>query len=428
MRQEIELADFVLLVCTARYKRRFEGIEPGGANWEGFLTESMLYEDDARNLRFVPVLLRGQTRDVIPSVVRPTTRYALPSDYESLFARITNQLATVPVPIGELRVLDNRDRRNDPELRMLEEQRKELTLASGDASEVIEAIKVRRRQLRDTDDIGKGARLARGRYELVEHLGYGGFAAVWKAWDQDARHAVALKILHRQHLEDRSRRERFFRGARIMGRLNHPAIVRVLEEQGYDEEDRACFFVMEYVEGGDLHQAVVKGRVGAKDCVPIVLKVAEALEHAHAIRVIHRDVKPENVLVTPAGGIKLTDFDLVHAPDTTGGTRTGAMGTFLFAAPELMRDAKRVDGRVDVYSLGMIAQFILWGRSLPAEALTSAQQFRDELAWPAGLRPIVDQACELDRERRHASVSELCNALRSLHQTSLGATPQVAPT
>ncbi len=410
-RNELEAADFVLIVCTERYRDRFEGREPGGANWEGYLVESALYHDDARNLRYIPLLFDGHGPQQVPTSLKPTTHYSLPLDYERLLLRLTTQPPAQPAPIGELRGRGFGDARDDPELRALREEEKRLAISGGDTEDVRDRILIRRRQLRDSDDVGLGTRLANGRYELAERVKHGGFATVWKAWDNEHNRIVAIKILHRQHVEDFSRRDRFFRGARQMARLSHPAIVRVLQEAG--QEGTTHYFVMEFVAGGDLGDAVTSGRIRPSDAVSVLLSVGGALEFAHGVNVIHRDVKPANIMAPALGALKLTDFDLVHAPDTTGGTQTGGMGTLGFAAPELMKDAKRADPRMDIYSLGMVGQFILYGHAFPIDVLTDARAFRDTLAWPPRLRPVIERACEPKPENRYASIAEFREALRA---------------
>jgi serine/threonine protein kinase len=198
-----------------------------------------------------------------------------------------------------------------------------------------------------------------------------------------------------------------------MAKLKHPAIVGVVQEFG--TEGSARYFVMEYVNGGDLAEAVRHGRFSPKYVISALLSIGEALAHAHGQGVVHRDVKPANVLLDPEHEtLKLTDFDLGRAVDTTGGTRTGGMGTWLYAAPELMKDAKRADARVDVYALGMIAQFILLGRDLPLDVLTAAERFQSSLTWPVGLRAIVEKACSHEPRDRFASALDMCDALQTL--------------
>ena len=238
-----------------------------------------------------------------------------------------------------------------------------------DTSAVQQEILELKRKMRGYE-IAAGEILGDGRYTLLERLGQGGFAEVWLAYDEQTRDDVALKVLHGQHSHDRSRRERFLRGARKMQGLEHSAVVRVLGEPPKLEKlepGAYCFFAMEYLPGGDLRKAVKTAALDRDAALKAVLAVGEALAHAHGKGLIHRDVKPENILLTVDGLAKLTDFDLVRAADTTGGTRTQAMGSFAFAAPEMMMDAKTADVRADVYGLAMTAAFVLHGGDLPAE-------------------------------------------------------------
>src|SRR5262249_54520321 len=138
---------------------------------------------------------------------------------------------------------------------------------------------------------------------------------------------------------DPQRRERFFRGARVMMELKHSAVVRVFDPRG--EDDAFCYFVMELVPGGNLRDAVLCQRAHPARWLIAILQVGEALAEAHKKQLIHRDVKPANVLLDEHGDAKLTDFDLVGAPDTTGGTRTGALGTVVYAAPECLESRRR---------------------------------------------------------------------------------------
>src|SRR5262249_16678639 len=143
-----------------------------------------------------------------------------------------------------------------------------------------------------------------------------------------------IKVLHTNLAGDPQRRERFFRGAQAMMRLTHPAVTRVLAPKG--EDDGFYYFVMEFIPGGNLREAVLECRVKRKDTLPLILRIGEALAMAHARGMIHRDVKPSNILIDEDCDTKLTDFDLVNAYDTTGGTRTGALGTVVYAAPECL--------------------------------------------------------------------------------------------
>lgn len=140
-----------------------------------------------------------------------------------------------------------------------------------------------------------GGRNGCAAYALLEMIGRGGFAVVWKAFDPEQKGLVALKVLHPPLAGDAVRRERFFRGAREMAGIEHAGIVRVLVPS--EEDEGFHFFVMEHVVGGDLQHAVLKGEVARERALPIVLAVGEALAIAHAKGLVHRDVKPANILL-----------------------------------------------------------------------------------------------------------------------------------
>src|SRR5262249_49917672 len=142
---------------------------------------------------------------------------------------------------------------------------------------------------------------------------------------------VAIKVLHANLSGDPERRKRFFRGARVMQRLDHSAVVRVLDP--YCEDGGVWYFVMEVIPNGALHDAVLQQRISGSEVLAHVIRVGEALAKAHAGGIVHRDVKPQNILIDEQLEAKLADFDLVGAGDTTGGTRTSAMGTVIYAAP-----------------------------------------------------------------------------------------------
>ncbi len=183
----------------------------------------------------------------------------------------------------------------------------------------------------------------------MEVIGSGGFATVWKASDARDERVVALKLLHGQHLRDASLVERFFRGARTMAGLRHPGIVSVIEPKG--EEDGYLYVVLEYLPGGDFGRAVRQNTVGGVEALRVLLVAGDALAYAHARGFVHRDVKPDNILLDRVGGPRLTDFDLVRGVETTGGTLTGAgLGTFLYTAPEARLDAATAGPAADVFA------------------------------------------------------------------------------
>jgi tetratricopeptide (TPR) repeat protein len=284
------------------------------------------------------------------------------------------------------------------------------------ADDVEREILELRRQMREGGQLHAGDALSDERYLLLRTIGKGGFAFVWEALDRESNQLVAIKVLHPAEARDPSKRERFFRGARVMGSLRHEAIVRVLEPRR--EDAGYFFFVMELVPGLDLHRTVVSRKLPRERAIPVVLRTGEALALAHAKGITHRDVKPANVLLDDAGAPKLTDFDLVGMKETTGGTRTGAMGTFLFTAPEQIQNAKKADPRADVYGLGMIAIFCLHGGELPPIMVRRPDKVIQKLPCTDAVKHVLESAIELDPEERFEDARVFCNALRAAADTN----------
>ncbi len=263
-----------------------------------------------------------------------------------------------------------------------------------------------------------GSSLQDGKYRLVRKIGQGGFGAVWMALQTDVGRPVAVKVLHAHLADDTSRRERFFRGAREMSKIVHPAIVQVLEPHG--EEDGDCFFVMEYVKGHDFRSAIKSRFVRVQDVVGIVTEVGHALAHAHRHGLVHRDVKPSNILIDADRHPRLTDFDLVRVSDQTGGTQTGAMGTFIYTAPEVMREAKEADETADIYSLAMTCVFGLYGRDVPMEVLRDAGTFIDNnLECTRAVKEVLKRAVTWQKEHRYRDAAEFCQDLRHAWDTGV---------
>jgi formylglycine-generating enzyme required for sulfatase activity len=294
----------------------------------------------------------------------------------------------------------------------LRARKRELVLAGAPAEEIATVdrqLLELRRQLRDGPRLAAGDCLSE-RYRLIEEIGQGGFATVWKAYDEEAAGLVAVKVLHGQYAGSAERQERFRRGARAMDALAHPHIVRVLhaprEDGGYH------YFVMEYLDGGTFLQAVAEAKLSADQVCQVILEIGDALAHAHRRGQVHRDVTPDNILFDgQAGTAKLTDFDLVRLPESSGGTRTGALGKFIYAAPETMEAAADVDVRCDVYSLGMTALFGFYGKRLPQAALTRQNEFLRRLSLPKRVKAVLARAISHEREGRFGTVDEFCAAL-----------------
>src|SRR3954467_8102383 len=203
-------------------------------------------------------------------------------------------------------------------------------------------------------------RVYNGRYELVRHIARGGMAEVYLAHDNLLDRPVALKVLFPELSVDRSFVERFRREAQAAANLSHPNIVSVYD---WGEEDGTYFIVMEYVEGRSLSQILRdEGPLSPDRAADITTDIAAALGFAHRNGVIHRDVKPGNVLISPIGQVKVTDFGIARAVSTQENlTQTGTvMGTATYFSPEQAR-GEQVAPRSDVYSLGVVLYEALTG-------------------------------------------------------------------
>jgi eukaryotic-like serine/threonine-protein kinase len=264
-----------------------------------------------------------------------------------------------------------------------------------------------------------------GRYRVTRLLGRGGMSAVWLARDDVLDRDVAVKMLHIRRLESAEAVERFEREARTLASLTHPGIVTVIDRG--DDHGRP-FIVFEYVRGRDLRERIDdEGRLPLVDVVAIGEQIADALAYAHTRGVIHRDVKPHNILLTPDGQPKLTDFGIARVLEQPGLTIEGrVLGTGDYLAPE-QAAGEPIDARADVYALGILLFHALCG-SVPfhAESYVETARLHAQAPIPSirELRPdaperldeIVTRALAKRPEDRYPD----CAALRDdLHQLSL---------
>ena len=200
--------------------------------------------------------------------------------------------------------------------------------------------------------------LIAGRYELEKLVGSGGMSNVFRAHDRLLERTVALKILHEQYTQDEDYVERFRREARAVAQLAHPNIVTVIDR---GEQDGRQFIVFEYVEGQNLKELTARGPLDSAEAIRLTLQVARALSFAHERGLVHRDVKPQNVLLNDDGQAKVADFGIARSLDVHGVTQTGTvLGTSDYIAPEQARGQK-VDPKTDIYSLGAVLYELLTG-------------------------------------------------------------------
>ena len=279
-----------------------------------------------------------------------------------------------------------------------------------------------------------------GRYRVIGSLGSGSMGRVLLAEDPLIKRRVALKVLRadalRDTAEDREQLLRFQREAEVSGLLNHPGIVAIYDVG--EEPGLGPFLAMEYVEGRTLDRILEEGPpLPMASRLALVMDLAEALDHAHARGIVHRDVKPGNVIVTPGGRPKLLDFGIARRQEAAL-TQTGTfLGTPRYASPEQIREG-RVDPRSDLFSLAVLAHELLGGRNpFPGESLNTIlyrivheppespepQPGLDPVAW----KRVFDRALAKAPELRHGSCVAFVRNLAEAVDLTQGEAPRVAP-
>lgn len=271
-----------------------------------------------------------------------------------------------------------------------------------------------------------------GRYFLERELGRGGMGVVYLARDVSLDRMVAIKLLPPELARSSELRARFLREARIAAQLSHPHIVPI---HAVEEHEAIVFFVMSFVDGETLGERVRRsGPLGSTEALRVMQEVAWALAHAHARGLVHRDVKPDNILLErESGRAMVTDFGIARAAESRTPAGGLVIGTPQYMSPEQAR-GESVDGRSDLYSLGATFFFALTGR-LPMEAPSAAAlmvRLTTDAApsiasvrsvVPAPLARAIDRCLEASPDRRFGSAAELAEALR----TALALRPDTPP-
>jgi len=198
-----------------------------------------------------------------------------------------------------------------------------------------------------------------GRYIIKSELGRGGMATVYRAFDPSFDREVAIKVLPREMLHDPQFRSRFEREIKMVAALEHPAIVPVYD---VGDEEGQPYFVMRYMTGGSLSDAIEKNRFSLQDTARIIERIAQGLAYSHKKGIIHRDLKPDNILFDANGDPFISDFGVAKLTEASGGlTGSGVIGTPAYMSPE-QAQGNDIDGRSDVYGLGVIVYQMLSGQ------------------------------------------------------------------
>ena len=272
------------------------------------------------------------------------------------------------------------------------------------------------------------------RYEIISEIGSGGMANVYKARDQKLDRLVAIKVLKQEFTMDNTILEKFRKEALAAGGLNHPNIVSVYD---MGHELGSEYIVMELIDGITLKEYIRKrGHLTSEEIIKISIRVAEALKAAHENGIIHRDIKPQNIMVTPSGEVKVTDFGIAKGVSSTTVTASGeTLGSVHYLSPEQARGSK-VDARSDLYSLG-ITMYEMATSQLPFTADTpvavAMKQLNEMLPnpmakapdlWP-GLADIIIRLTQKRPDARYQSAADLIVDMKRLYQNPALRLPRV---
>lgn len=262
-----------------------------------------------------------------------------------------------------------------------------------------------------------------GRYEIIGELGKGSMGVVYRAHDPQIGRDIALKVLRPDRVSSEDFVQRFMKEARAIGRMSHPNIVTVYD---VGDDQGTVYIAMEFLEGVPLNAYAREKEPSGEEIAEIGIQVAESLDYAHTRGIVHRDIKPQNIMVAPGGRVKLTDFGIAHIEDPEASHQTQAgeiLGTPNYMSPEQVM-GKKVDGRSDLYSLGVILYELaagvrpFKGENLAAifHAITGENPARPDEINPAvkkDLSDIVMCCLSKDPEGRYGTGHELADALKA---------------
>jgi serine/threonine-protein kinase len=277
-------------------------------------------------------------------------------------------------------------------------------------------------------------------FRLLKKLGEGGMGTVYKAHQISLDRVVAVKVPFKHLAKDESFVQRFYREARIMAKLDHPNILRCFS---VGEENGFHYLAMEFIDGASMQSWIKRlGKLSLGDALHVILACAEGLQHAHEQNMIHRDIKPDNIMVTNKGVVKVADMGLAKAlTDDLNLSRTGTgAGTPYYMSPEQARDAKHVDGRSDIYALGTMLYCFLTGNPpfkgetyvellLAKEAGKFPPARRSNSEIPERLDLIIDKMVAVKPEHRYKTCADVIRDLTALGLANpvLSFLPQAQP-
>ena len=276
-----------------------------------------------------------------------------------------------------------------------------------------------------------GTRL--GPYELIEEVGKGGMATVFRAYQPNVDRFVAVKVIHRSVATDAASLERFQREARLVTRLEHPHLLPIYD---YDGAHDPPYIVMRYLESGTLKDVLDHGKLPYEEIVYMMRQIASALDYAHRRGIIHRDIKPSNIMIDAEGNAFLTDFGIARMTEAGQGlTQTGyAVGTPGYMSPEQGMGGDNVDARADIYSLGVML-FQMLTSKLPYNAetplATILKHMNDPIPKASAIKPeisaavdaVLTKAMAKKSEDRYETATDLANALMEAMNVSIISTP-----
>src|SRR5947199_4542549 len=262
-----------------------------------------------------------------------------------------------------------------------------------------------------------------GRYRPEARIGAGGMSTVYRATDGTLERQVAIKLMNREVASDSDQLERFRREARAVAQLSHPHVVGVIDA---GEDDGRPYIVFECVEGETLKERIRRqGRLPIPEAVAYAIEIVRALGAAHARHIVHRDVKPQNVLIDEEGSAKVTDFGIARTLEEDGLTADGrVLGTTDYVSPEQAL-GQPVTGQSDLYSLGIVRYEMLTGE-VPFRAETpvavAMRHVREEVPDVQHLRPdvsaataaVVDRAVDKDLGRRYPDAHTMARELEEV--------------